>query len=895
MATVTYTVKKGDTLSGIAKQYGTTVNALAQLNNIKNVNLIYVGQVLTISGKQASTSSSGSSGSSTPSTSSSSSSSSSSSTAKITHFGLQADTDRTIFAIWEWNRENTDKYETEWSYKTENNVWFTGSSSSTSNKDATYNAPNNATHIRFRVKPVSKTYTSDSKTVSYWTASWSGYKEYSMSSNPPTKPSAPTLSIDGYTLTATLSNLNIGGDQIEFQVIQNDSKVFASGVTNISYSTASYSCTINVGNRYKVRCRGKKGSQYSDWSDYTNSVESKPAAPKSITRCEASSETSVILSWEASQSAESYEIQHATEKRYFEGSNALTSVNNIKSTTYELTGLAGGQTYYFRVRAINDSGQSEWSGIVSTPVGTKPGPPTTWSSTTTAVVNDQVTLYWLHSSEDNSKETAAELEFTVNDGEPQVISRGKPENEDENRYFVLETKDMVEGAVVEWRVRTKGVLPDWGDWSAKRVINVYAPPSLSLGITDQNGEYLNIINSFPFFIVGEAGPNTQTPIGYHVTVVANESYECWDEIGNRKVVTKGDEIYSEFYDVDILLLLRLTPGSIDLENGIPYTLNCTVTMDTGLTANQSVDFNVEWEDVIVPPNAEITYDPETLCAHIRPYCDEYETIFYQVVYDPDKGEFMRTDIRLDDVSGESLDGSLTETYEDIVYYGTTGDGRNVYFCVVVSDVPTILSDVSMTVYRREFDGRFVEIGTRLKNSDNTFVTDPHPALDLARYRIVAISDKTGAVSFIDLPGYVIGEKAVIIQWDEEWDSFEAAKDEQLEKPVWSGSMLKIPYNIDVSDSNTADVSMIKYIGRANPVSYYGTQIGTTATWNMAIPKYDKNTLYGLRKLANFMGDVYVREPSGSGYWAHITVSFSQKHNDPVIPITLNITRVEGGV
>lgn len=45
---VIYTVKAGDTLSGIAAKYGTTVNAIAKKNNIKNVNLIYVGQKLTI-------------------------------------------------------------------------------------------------------------------------------------------------------------------------------------------------------------------------------------------------------------------------------------------------------------------------------------------------------------------------------------------------------------------------------------------------------------------------------------------------------------------------------------------------------------------------------------------------------------------------------------------------------------------------------------------------------------------------------------------------------------------------------------------------------------------------------------------------------------------------------
>lgn len=42
----TYKVVKGDTLSKIAKQYGTTVDTLVKLNGIKNKNLIYVGQII---------------------------------------------------------------------------------------------------------------------------------------------------------------------------------------------------------------------------------------------------------------------------------------------------------------------------------------------------------------------------------------------------------------------------------------------------------------------------------------------------------------------------------------------------------------------------------------------------------------------------------------------------------------------------------------------------------------------------------------------------------------------------------------------------------------------------------------------------------------------------------
>lgn len=48
---MTYTVKKGDTLSAIALKYGTTVEALVSTNGIKNKNLIHIGQVLQIPAK----------------------------------------------------------------------------------------------------------------------------------------------------------------------------------------------------------------------------------------------------------------------------------------------------------------------------------------------------------------------------------------------------------------------------------------------------------------------------------------------------------------------------------------------------------------------------------------------------------------------------------------------------------------------------------------------------------------------------------------------------------------------------------------------------------------------------------------------------------------------------
>lgn len=818
MANQTYTVVKGDTLTAIAKKYKTTVNALVSLNHIENPNYIVVGQVLIVSGTASTVSKN------------------TTSRATIRVFGLQSNTDRTMYATWTWDKANTENYQIIWYYDTGDGVWFTGNNSTTTDKQCTYSAPTNANRVKFKVKPVSKKRKVNNKETSYWTASWSTEKTYSFRSNPPTTPPVPTVTITDYKLTAKLDNLNVNAKEIEFQIVKNDSSVCNTGKATIKTSSASYSCTVAAGGNYKVRCRAIRGNLRSEWSSYSSNVGTMPSTPSKITKCTAKSETSVYLEWPAVKNATSYDIEYTTEKRYFDGSDQTTTVSNITSTHYEKTGLTSGEEYFFRVRSVNDKGHSGWSEINSTVLGTRPSAPTTWSSTTTAIVGELVTLYWVHNSEDKSEQTFAELELTIDGVSDTYTIENKNSTGDADKVeastYVIQTSDYVEGENMLWRVRTAGATKIYGDWSVQRTVDIYATPSLELEVTDVNGQSLDILEKLPIYVSALAGPETQRPIGYHVSIVSNDIYETANDVGNIVTIGKGEIVYSKYFDTSDELVLELSAGSIDLENNISYTLTCVVSMSSGLTATSSKDFTVSWEDEQYEPNAEISIDMDTLAAYIRPHCE--------------------------DENGE------------------------------------VIPDVMLSVYRREFDGNFTELAKDIPNSDNTFITDPHPSLDYARYRVVAKAKDTGGVSYCDVPAYPVGCKSVVIQWDEQWTSFDSTNEDSMEQPSWSGSMLKLPYNIDVSDNHKADVALIEYVGRKHPVSYYGTQLGETSTWNVSIDKSDIETLYALRRLAIWSGNVYVREPSGSGYWANITVSFSQKHRETTIPVTLGIVRVEGG-
>ena len=724
MAT-TYTVKRGDTLSAIAKKYGTTVAALAKLNNISDVNYIYVGQVLRIDGDPVTVKTN------------------TTNRATVEYIGIQANTTRTVIASWTWDKPHTKEYRVRWWYAAADGVGLVGSESTTAFNRASWTAPSNAEKVSFYVQPISQTYKPDGKTeTSYWTAEWSTIKTYYFKDNPPTTPLTPKVTIDGYKLTASVDGLeSTNASHVHFEVIKdNTGSVFAKADVPIVSGYASHTWNIDAGSTYKVRCYAYRGDSKSDWSDYTDNSGTAPAAP------------------------------------------------------------------------------------------------TTWSTTTTAITGDDLTLYWVHNSEDGSSQTYAELELTI-DGTTEVktIKNSTEESEkDKVSAYPIDTTKFPEGTKILWRVRTKGITDEYGDWSVQRTVDIYAPPTLEMHITDSTGAEIETLVSFPFNVSGIAGPSTQKPIGYQVTITANESYETVDHVGNRKIVGKGETVYSKHFDIDTNLSIKLSASDMDLENNISYTVSCVVSMNSGLTAEASSKFTVAWTDIEYSPNAEIGINEADLTAIIRPYCE--------------------------DENGTPIEGVL------------------------------------LSVYRREYDGRFVEIIKDIPNTKGTFVTDPHPALDYARYRIVAMTTSTGAISYYDVPGYPVNGNAIILQWDEDWSTFNVAEgDAEIVEPSWTGSMLKLPYNIDISFSHQPDVELVEYIGRSDPISYYGTQHGETATWSVDIAKKDTETLYGLRRLSKWMGNVYVREPSGSGYWANVKVSFTRKHLETIIPVTLELSRVEGGV
>lgn len=812
--------------------------------------------------------------------------------AKMGKIGLQTGTDDTFFVKWTWKTPKTKKnghvsstkeYKYEWQYLA-GKTWFAGNSGTTTTKPIIYNPPSNASQIRVRVKPIPKEYTYlDSKKKQHkgtsWSAAWSKWSTRELKKYVST-PSTPEVSIsknNKYQLLMEVTDTDNSNKEIVFDVRRAVDKVTDSCGTitaTKANNRAAALMNISAGYEYFVRCCAKNGSHYSQWTDFSSRVSTIPGVPKAPTVSVISS-TSVRVQWSAVSQAKSYSLEYATDINYFNGGANTQKIDDLTGNSKIIDGLETGKKWFFRIKAVNDAGESEYSGISSGVVlGKKPDAPTTWSLTTKASITDRfVVLYWVHNSEDGSSQTSAEISVTAN-GETKTIpwmnDRGEDDKDKTVRYR-LDISSYPDATKLKWKVRTKGIINEWSPWSVEREIDIYAPPVLSVSIptlvSDDEALEHGTLTAYPFTVKMDLGSTNQKMLSYHISFISEQSYSSTDDDDEiMYIVRAGEEIYSTDVDVNEdsgnVVEVEFTPSLITLLNNMTYTIKCSVAMDSGLSAEDSITFYTGFESLSFVPMYDHSYDSDEKTVSILPYC---------IDRDPDADD---EDV---DSSADVEDGTVDED----------------------DTLDTLTRNVLLAVYRKNFDGTFTEIAKDIPNDRCHWVLDPHPSMDVGRYRIVATSTITGQSEYSDYEDEDIGgESGVIIQWNEYYDNPEYEEEEEaFQADVakhWMAYSLHLLYNIDISDNNALDVSLVKYIGRPHPVSYYGTQIGQTATWNAEIPKTDIETLSLLRRLSVWMGDCYVRESSGSGYWANVGVSFNQTHNQLTIPITLTVTRVEGG-
>lgn len=846
-------------------------------------------------------------------------------TVAFTHFGLTEQTAdaREVWAQWTWSlMSKTDHFLVVWQYHTPDGVWHSGEEADKKeipanyeHSESKYSPPNQADAVKVTITPIAKL---DKNKKPLFTAN-SASREWTYDKNPPVVPAIPTITVEVPSTNNSSSNTtskkpklimkldNIDGSTtgIEFDIKKkldgNKSETIATKkAAKTAANDVTCSVEIDYGEVYKVRCRAYKHKgdstagkyQYSEYSEFSEEQNAPTTAPvlKSVT---VTTKNSIEVVWTTVKSAQIYYVEYVAKdprydvpmNKYFDiiGIQKQTETINVKQDGIDTTqprikrsivNLSEGAEYYIRVGSTTSASGSttiktQWSNIMSFMLGMKPEPPTVWASNKIVAIGDPLKLYWTHNPKDSSVQTQAIMEFAYGTyrydekgnkefvataTEPYIYPgtygddivtksyKSDPDNiADQTYIWEIDTthEKAANGAAIKWRMKTAGVLVDdddypyYSDLSEYNIVDIYEKPSLMATLRDVNGE-----------IIQSAGELTSFPLKVEMSV---GDYDNQRPTGYYISITanskEGYEIVNDLGEVE-------------------YVAAGTAVYSKYIDTNES-----DWTEEISANHVTLADDVEYTVT-----CSVYMSS------------------GLTSQKSNTFVTSWVESY--IVPFATAFINPDDLSASIRPYTNGMEDDVILSVYRKEYDGSFTEIESNIQNG--TWITDPHPALDYARYRIIAKSTSNGAVEYHDIPPIEVGEKSLVIQWDESWDYLYTTDDGDT--PIYSrvGSMLKLPYNISISYSNNPDTSLVKYIGRKNPVSYYGTQIGEQESWSTVIEKADKETLYAIRRLSIWMGDVYVREPSGTGYWANVSINYSTSSQDLTVPISINVNRVEGG-
>jgi hypothetical protein len=213
----------------------------------------------------------------------------------------------------------------------------------------------------------------NSNTIYYWRirsrnifgkSKWSSVFSFK-TVGPPKIPKilSPSDSAKIISVTPTLSWSKL--DNAKSYTIQiSNSNSFSNLVFNQSSLTDTNSkvSELNYFTTYFWRVKAENIYGSSEWSEVAtfSTTGTKPEVPTLLTPLNEATDTplSQILSWEGSSYAVDYTIQSSEDSSF---SNLVYNQNGYTKKKFLLSGLSDSKKYYWRIKANNDYGSSDWS------------------------------------------------------------------------------------------------------------------------------------------------------------------------------------------------------------------------------------------------------------------------------------------------------------------------------------------------------------------------------------------------------------------------------------------------------------------------------------------------------------------------------------------------------
>ena len=183
----------------------------------------------------------------------------------------------------------------------------------------------------------------------------------------------------------------------EFE-IQRDSGSGFQGITSVGADSTAFSDSgLDPETEYTYRIRATSSSGASEWTGGVSATTDAPAvkAPTTPSGLTATTQNAdqIDLSWsDTSDNEEQFEIQR---KEGVGGTYAEVATLSAGTTGYQDTALDSDTTYYYRVRATNSAGSSNWSNEANDTTAQLAAPS---GLTASAVSPTQVDLSWTDNS-----------------------------------------------------------------------------------------------------------------------------------------------------------------------------------------------------------------------------------------------------------------------------------------------------------------------------------------------------------------------------------------------------------------------------------------------------------------------------------------------------------------
>lgn len=208
-----------------------------------------------------------------------------------------------------------------------------------------------------------------SATNSSGTGEWSEVRVFTTASEALSVPtlSSPSDTESGISLSPILV-WQLSGVSTEFDVQVAPTASFVAPVVDLqAHSSLSLQVSgLDASTDYFWRVRAREGQDVGDWSEVFSfhTSDAVPETPVLVYPEDAQIDLPItnILLWSASERAESYELHVSTSNSFLD---AIAAASDLPGTLFSLSGLDNGTQYFWRVRAKNGAGLSNWSVVRS--------------------------------------------------------------------------------------------------------------------------------------------------------------------------------------------------------------------------------------------------------------------------------------------------------------------------------------------------------------------------------------------------------------------------------------------------------------------------------------------------------------------------------------------------